>query len=165
MTQNDKKKICCAPYLSNHTSYDLHLWYISVKWWYSQAFFSFFSILLLQVVSGVKVQKWPKMTTNSVCGTPSLRNHISYDFHLRYTFVKWYLQAFFHFCKNLIFWVVSGLKSKKWSKMKKNYVYHTSSQEACIIWLSFLEHMFKMMTSPDVFFIFSKFWFSGLFKG
>ena len=103
MTQNDKKKICCAPYLSNHTSYDLHLWYISVKWWYSQAFFSFFSILLLQVVSGVKVQKWPKMTTNSVCGTPSLRNHISYDFHLRYTFVKWYLQAFFSFLQTFDF--------------------------------------------------------------
>ena len=26
----------------------------------------------------------------------------------------------------------------------------------------FLMHKFKMMTSPDVFFIFSKFWFSGL---
>ena len=30
------------------------------------------------------------------------------------------------------------------------------------MWLCFLLHKFKMMTSPDVFFIFSKFWFSGL---
>ena len=29
-----KNYVHCAPYLRNHTSYDCHLWYTCVKWWY-----------------------------------------------------------------------------------------------------------------------------------
>ena len=36
-----KNYISCTLYLRNHTSYDCHLWYTCVKWWYLQAFFSF----------------------------------------------------------------------------------------------------------------------------
>ena len=58
-------------------------------------------------------------------------------------------------------------KSKKWPEMTKNYVYasilylkeHTSHDGV------FLFHTFKMMTSPNGFFISSKFWFSGLLGG
>ena len=45
-----------------------------------------------------------------------------------------------------------------------NSVCHTSYlRKHNIIWLSFLVHMCKMMTSLDAFFSFSKFWFSKLF--
>ena len=48
---------------------------------------------------------------------------------------------------------------------KKLFLLYSMSQEADIIWLWFLVHMCKMMSSPDAFFIFSKFWFSGLLWG
>ena len=55
-------------------------------------------------------------------------------------------------------------KSKTWPEMTENYVCagtpylskHTSHDRI------FLMHKFKMMTSPDVFFIFSKFCFCGV---
>ena len=53
----------------------------------------------------------PKWQKNSICWTPYLRNITSYDCHLWYTFVKWYLllfQCFFCILKILIFWVHSG---------------------------------------------------------
>ena len=42
--QKGKKKYTknsanCTLYLSNHTSYDCHLWFTSVSWWYFQTFF------------------------------------------------------------------------------------------------------------------------------
>ena len=39
-----KNYVWCTSYLRNHISYDCHLWYTSVKWWwcYLQVFFSFF---------------------------------------------------------------------------------------------------------------------------
>ena len=61
-------------------------------------------------------------------------------------------------------WAIIGRKSKKWPEMTKNYVCasnpylskHTSYDPV------FLLHKFKMMTSPNAFFISSKFCFSGL---
>ena len=55
------KKFCPTPFLRNHTSYDCHLWYTSVKWWYLHCFFHFFRLLLWW-----KDKKWPKVTKNSV---------------------------------------------------------------------------------------------------
>ena len=67
---------------------------------------------------------------------------------------------FFHFVKILIFWVVSGKKfDKKFCQLG------SISQEQYIIRFSFMVHMCKITTSPDVlffFFIFSRFWFSRL---
>ena len=37
-----KKIVCCALYLRKHISYDCHLWYTCVKWWYLQIFLLFF---------------------------------------------------------------------------------------------------------------------------
>ena len=60
MAQDDKK-ICCSWYLRNNLSYDCHLWYTCVKWWYLPGlFFHFFKTLILWVVKeggGVKGQK------------------------------------------------------------------------------------------------------------
>ena len=38
-----EKNVCHAPYLRNHTSCNRHLLYTSVKWWYLQVFFFFFT--------------------------------------------------------------------------------------------------------------------------
>ena len=40
--QSLKNSVRCTLYLRNHTSYDFHLWYTSVSWWYLQDFFFFF---------------------------------------------------------------------------------------------------------------------------
>ena len=47
----------CTPYLRNHTSSGHNFWYKYIKWWYLQAFFSFFLILIFWAVRGVKGQK------------------------------------------------------------------------------------------------------------
>ena len=98
-----KKLVCPTPYLRNHTSYDCHLWYTSVKWWYLQILFFFhsFKILIFWVAGRVKGQKWPKMTKNSVHCTLYIRNHTSY---VRYTCVKWWhLQILFSLFSNFDF--------------------------------------------------------------
>ena len=46
-------------------------------------------ILIFEVVRGLKGEKWHKMTKNSICCTPYLRNYTSYDHHLWCTYVKW----------------------------------------------------------------------------
>ena len=81
--------------------------------------FFFFLILVFQTVSGVKVQKMPKMKNNNyTCRMPYLRNSIAYDHDFWYTFVElWYLHAlFFIFSK---FWF-SGLLGAKGQKMFQN---------------------------------------------
>ena len=106
------------------------------------------------------------MTKNYVCCTSCLRNHTYYDLDLWCTCIKWwYSQVFLHFFQILIFGVNTGTKEQKMT-WNDNYVCripylskHTSYD--CV----FLLHKFKMMTSPDVCFIFSKFWFSGLLGG
>ena len=66
--------------------------------------------------------------------------------------------CFFHF---FIFWVVIGIKCKKWPKITKNFcLSHFISQEPYIIWLSFVVHKFKMIISAGCCFIFSKFYVS-----
>ena len=117
-----KKSVCHTSYLINHTSYNCHLWYTSVKWQYLQAFFHFLKILIFRVVKRAKEQKtvgwwkgkkWSKMTKNSVLYTSYLRNHASYDCHLWYT-CKFIISPgyFFNFFLTLIFWV-RGAKVQK----------------------------------------------------
>ena len=62
------------------------------------------------------------MTKNSVCCTPYLRNHTSYDCHLWCKCVKWYLQMFFSILKFWFSGFSGGWKGKKWPKMTKNSV-------------------------------------------
>ena len=42
---------------------------------------------------------------------------------------------------------------------------YSISQEPYIMWFSFMAHMCKMIISPGIFLIFSKFWFSRLLRG
>ena len=49
---------CLSIYSTVHTSYDNHLWYAIVKWWYLQVLLSFFfTILIFWLVRRVKGQK------------------------------------------------------------------------------------------------------------
>ena len=103
-----KNLVCCTLYFWNHISYDLHLWYTYI---YKRIispviFFHFFQILIFGIMGIWKGKKWPKITKHFVCLTSYLRNHISYDYDLWYTCVKWwYLQHFFSFFQNFDFWV------------------------------------------------------------
>ena len=57
-------------------------------------------------------------------------------------------------------------QTKSSPKLKiKNYMSCVISQEQYSAWSWFLGHLCKMMISPDLFFIFSKFWFFGLLVG
>ena len=97
------------------------------------------------------------MTKNHVHQTSYLRNHTSYDFHLWYAFVKWYIsRCFFHFFKTLIFWVVMRVKGQKMVQNNKKFGPLCSiSQKPYIIWLSFMVHKLKMIIS-QLFFQFFK---------
>ena len=91
-----------ALYPRKCTSFDRNFWYPYMKWWYLQVFIY-------------------------MCHIPYLRNSIAYDHDFWYTCLKWGISMhFFHFFKILVFWVVSGVKGKKWPKMTKNYDCHAS---------------------------------------
>ena len=58
--QSVHPSVCYVPYLRNHTSSNLHLWYTCVKWWYLRAFFFFFIFLkfwFFRLLWGIKGQK------------------------------------------------------------------------------------------------------------
>ena len=105
----------------------------------------------------------------SICHTPHLRNHMSFDHTFWCTYVKcWYLLSFyffaFHFLKILIFWAVREVKGQKIAQNEKQQLHLSSaiSQEQYSIWSWFLVYMCKMVISPGLFFIFFfKFWFFG----
>ena len=74
--------------------------------------------------------------------------------------------VFLNFFKILIFRVFRGIKGQKIVQNDKKFCLSCSvSQEPYIIWLSFMVHLCKMIISPVVFFIFSKYWFLGLLRG
>ena len=69
-------------------------------------------------------------------------------------------EFFFHFFRILIFRVVWGEKGQKIVQNDKKFCLSPSiSQEPYILWFSFVVHKCKMIMSPGIFFIFSKFWF------
>ena len=65
LVQNEKKNLPVVLGISGAiTSYDCHLCYISVKWWYLQTIFHLFKILIFRVVRGVRPEnssKWQKI--------------------------------------------------------------------------------------------------------
>ena len=162
MVQNEKK--FCLLHSISQESYTISLpfivhmgkiisprfFYISSKFWFSGLF------------GRQKGKKQSKMRKkNSICHAPYLRDHTSYDFHLRYIHIKWwYLQEFCSFFQNLD---SPRCLEDKWSKIvqrdKQFCLPHSISQEPYIIRLLFVVYKSKMMISPGVFFIFSIFFF------
>ena len=116
--QNDKK-FC----LSCSISQELYIIWLSFvvhkyKILISQVFFIFSNFWFFHIVSGVRGQKWPRMTKNSVCCAPYLRNQRSYDHYFWYINVKMIISPgfFFIFSKFRFFALLGGSKGKKWPK-------------------------------------------------
>ena len=127
--------------------------------------FHIFKILIVWAVKKAKDSpKWQKIL--------SIVLHISGTIHHMTVIYGTHLQndnifsCVFHFFKFLIFWVHVGVKGQKMvQNYKKFCLSHSISQEPCIIWLSFMAQMCKMI-SPGVFFIFiSKLLFLGSLGG
>ena len=72
------------------------------------------------------------------------------------------LGFYFIFSNFWFFWVVSGGKMAKSGPKRQKGLSCFISQKTYIIWFSFMVHFHKMIISWVVFFILSKFWFSGL---
>ena len=156
--------VCHAPYLNNHTSYDL--WY-KCKMITSPGIFFIFSKFWFSGLLGGKRAKTVQ-NGKKFC----LSHSISQEWY-----IIW-LSFMVHKCKMImspgIFFIFakssfSGLLAGKRAKTVQNgkifCLSHSISQEWYIIWLSFMVHKCKMIMSPGIFFIFSKFWFSGLLGG
>ena len=147
-----------ALYLRNLT-YDYHLWYTCVKWWYPQLFFSFFQNFDFSGCLGGKRAKngpkWQKILSVTlgisgtiyhmivIFGTPVWNDNIS-------------RQLFFF--KILIFWVVRGAKEQKIVQNdKKLCVFYSISKEPYNICLSFMVYICKMRISSVFFSFFQNF--------
>ena len=112
-----KNSVCHAPYLRNHTSYDCHLCWKCVNWWYLQVFF-FFSMLkywFSRLSRGWMGKKWPKMT--KISGTICCMILI-YGTHMYKRIIS--PGIFLFFLKILIFRIIIGKSAKsgwKWEKI------------------------------------------------
>ena len=91
------------------------------------------------------------MTKNSACHTPYLRNHTSWSSFVVHK-CKMMISPgvfFLHFFEILIFQVVSSGKKQKMAQNDEKFcLLHSICQEAYSIWLWFLVHLCKMMSSP-----------------
>ena len=74
--------------------------------------------------------------------------------------------AFFYFFKFWIFWILGRVKGQKVDQNDKKFCQSLFiSLEPYLIWLSFRVHLCKMIISPGIFLIFSKFLFFRLLGG
>ena len=153
-----KNYVCCARYLRNHTSYDCHLWYTSVKWWYLQAFFSFFQNFDFQVISGViRTKNSTKWQKNCVLHSISQEPCIIWLLFLVHQFKMIIPSGVFFIFSKFWFFGLGQSKVRKWPKMTKNCLLHLIFQEPYVIWSSLMVHMCKRIVSPGVSYSFSKF--------
>ena len=159
-----KNSVCFASYLRDHTSYDLHLWYISVK-----GYLQFWGFFFLQIlIFGVNI--WAtgeKMAQND--NKLYLSHSISQEAYIMW---PWFLVCRCKIMTSPLSFFLNfdflGCYGAKWQKTTQNgqkiCLSHSISQEPYLIWSWFLVHLRKMMISPASFFIFSKFqifWFLG----
>ena len=100
---------------------------------------------------------------------PYFRNSIAYDHYFWYTCVNWcYLVVFSFiiiisfFSKLRFFRLLMGKKAKMAQNNQKKSVCCPSYLRNHTSWFSFMVLMRKRIISHEVFFIFSKFWFSRL---
>ena len=158
MSHNGRKLICRAPYIRNHTSYQL--WYTSVKWWYLQAycFDLVFQILIFKVFREVEGQKMVQNDKKLWLSCWYLKNH---------TLWLWFMV---HVCKMIIspgiflifqnFDFAGFLRLVGGQRMTKNH--QIQSVTLCISGtvdhINILVHRFKkMISSSDFFFFFFKY--------
>ena len=141
----------------------------------SRHFFHFFEIFIFHAVRRVKGQKMVQNDKKLCLLCPISQEPyitwLSFMVHMCKIispagFVFFLFFHFFYFLKILIFQIVRGVKRQKTvQNNKKICPSHFTSLKPFIIWMPFMVHMCKMMISPYVFFIFSKFWFFMLLEG
>ena len=101
IAQNEKKKKIYVARAISQEQYSIWSWFLVhlCKMMISPGVpFIFFEIFIFGLLGQKNGPRWQK---NFVWCTSCLRNHVSYDCHLRYTFAKWrYLQVFVSFFQN-----------------------------------------------------------------
>ena len=124
----------------------------------SGVFFIFLKLSFFGLLGGWKKKVQPKMkNSNHTHHVPYLRNSIAYDHDFWYTCVKCDISSSFFLYFHFSGWYL--LNGPRWQK--KLCLLYFISQEPYIIVI--YVHLCTMMISLGVFFfIFSKFWFSGL---
>ena len=133
----------------------------------SRHFFHFFKILIFWVHREVKRQK----TVQNDKKILFIVLHISGTMHIRIviygTCVEWwYLQVFSSMFQKFEFPGCQGVKRQKLAKNDKQFCASCLLfQEPYIIWSLFMVHICKRIISPGIFFIFSKYRFSGSLRG
>ena len=109
------------------------------------------------------------MKNNCICHVPYLRNSIPLWLWFLVHFCQMMISpgvCFFSLFQNVGFRVVRKIKGWKTTQNDKKFcLSHYISQEPYIIWFSFMVHMYKMIISPCVFFIFSKFLIFWIVRG
>ena len=162
VAQNDKKSVCCSSCLVNHTSYDFHLWYTILNWYYLHFFFFFFiffKILIFQVVRRVKGQKMAQ-NDKKLCLSCLIfqKPDIIWSSFMVHMCKRIISAGFLYiFLQMLIFGISSGVKGQKMTQNDKklSVILHIlgSIHDMIMIFV----HIYKMMTSPDTFFIITNF--------
>ena len=152
MVKNEKNYVCCAPFLSNHTSYDCHLWYSSKNWSYIQVFNFDFS-----GCQQVKRAKNDPTQQKIACHAPYLKNYRSYDFIYGVAVSNDGVSRPFLYFQNFDFLGCQvGVNGQKMVQNEKSICHsHSIFQEPYIVWLSFVVHKCKMRIFPGVFFFFT----------
>ena len=128
--------------------------------------FYFFKIVIFWVVRGIKGQK----TIQNKKKILWVLLHISGIIHCMIVIYGTHICKmiispclFLIFSKFWFFGLLGGIKGQKTIQNdNKLSVLRSIFQEPYIVWLSFIVHMCRMITSQVVFFNFSKFWFSGV---
>ena len=131
MSHNDRKLICRAPYIRNHTSYQL--WYTSVKWWHLQAccFHLVFQIFIFKVFREVKGQKMVQNDKKLWLSCWYLKNHTLWLWFMVHV-CKMIISAsrhFSHFPKFWLCWLSEVGGRAKNDPKSPDSVCHTLSQE------------------------------------
>ena len=166
-----KIKICHAPYLSNSVAYDHYFWYTCVEWWYLQLcfFLSFFQNFDFQVFRRREVGGQKMVQNDKKFFLSHFISQEAYIIGLLFMvqMCKMTYPAVFFVFQNFDFpgcwWgIKKAINGLKWQKF---YLLHSISQEAYIIWLLFMLRLCEIIISPELFFIFSKYWFSRLLEG
>ena len=135
---------------------------------YLQVFFSFFQKLDFSgCFRGFKGQKtvWndKKFCLPHLISQKPYIIWMSFMVHMRKMIIS--PDTLFIFSKYWLFVLLGGKRARNSPNDKKFCLLCSISQEPCIIWLSFMVHMWKMIIYSNDFFIFSKFSFFRLLGG
>ena len=130
-TKWQKNSVWCTSYLRDHISYDCHLWYTCVKWWYLHVFFFIFSkfcfsgLLVGTGRRGVKnCLKWEKIMS-VVLGISGMIHHMIIIFVTHnckmMSPIFFYLFIFFSISSKFWFFgLIGGSKGKNGPEWQKS---------------------------------------------